>query len=470
MVFSSLPFLCIFLPFVFIGHLLLPNIGAKNALLIVASLLFYAYGEPVYVLLMLLSTVLNWGFGCVLGSLSETRARRYVLVAAVIANLLFLGLFKYSAMFLENLNGLFSLGIPVPNIALPIGISFYTFQALSYIIDVYRDQVAPQRNYARVLLYISFFPQLIAGPIVKYHDIEEQLVKRSANVQDIAEGLRRFCVGLGKKVLIANTLGLTVDTIYAAPLSSINIAVAWLAGLAYILQIYFDFSAYSDMAIGMARMFGFRFKENFNYPYASTSIKEFWRRWHISLSTWFKEYLYIPLGGNRYGRGRTVINKLIVFFLCGLWHGAAWTFVVWGLIHGLFLLLEEYLPVHKLPKILGWLYTLFVVTLAFVVFRADSFAQGGFFIQQMLLGFHFEYACNQLFVAQLNPIFIAVFLIACVASQPCTVFVREKVEQAPSSIQSLAQAASYVCALIILVLSMLSLASGSYNPFIYFRF
>lgn len=405
-----------------------------------------------------------------LAAARKARARKLILAFAVVINLSFLGIFKYADMVVENLDALLSLSLPKPEIALPIGISFYTFQALSYIIDVYRGQVTAQRSYPRVLLYISFFPQLIAGPIVKYHDIEQQLTERHATSNDIACGLRRFCVGLGKKVLIANTMGVTVDALFSAPDSSINIAVAWLAAIAYVLQIYFDFSGYSDMAIGMARIFGFHFKENFNYPYASTSIKEFWRRWHISLSTWFKEYLYIPLGGNRCGRIRTVSNKLIVFFLCGLWHGAAWTFVVWGLIHGFFLLLEEYLPIRKLPKALGWIYTMMVVTVAFVLFRADTFAQGWLFISQMFTGFHFEYACSQLALAQLNPVFICTLFISFVAALPVKQLLKEKILLQPARAISTARSASFAGAFIALFLSMLALSSGSYNPFIYFRF
>ncbi len=465
MVFSSLTFLCIFLPLVFLGHTLLPSMRLKNGLLIVASLLFYAYGEPIYVLLMFASTVANWAFGRALGSSEDKQKRRIILGAAVVLNLAFLAVFKYASMFVMNINAILPLALPDPQIALPIGISFYTFQAMSYIIDVYRGQVQAQKSYPRVLLYISFFPQLIAGPIVKYHDIENQLVERHATLEDIALGLRRFCVGLAKKVLIANTMAVTVDSLFSADPSSVNVLVAWLAAIAYVLQIYFDFSGYSDMAIGMARMFGFHFKENFCYPYAATSIKEFWRRWHISLSTWFKEYLYIPLGGNRHGRFRTVFNKLIVFFLCGLWHGAAWTFVVWGLIHGFFLLLEEYIPIRKLPKPLGWLYTLLVVTVAFVLFRADTFAQGGLFIQQMFSGFHFEYASTALFMRQLNPVFVVTLFVALFAALPIAPCLKERFGERHEL-----RVVSFVASLVLLGVCILALSGGGYNPFIYFRF
>ena len=456
MVFSSLTFLCIFLPVVFLAHLAIPNIRAKNALLVVFSLAFYAYGEPVYVLLMVASTIFNWAFGILIGK--EAANRKALLAVAVIANLAFLGVFKYANMFVQTLDDAFALNLPQPEIALPIGISFYTFQAMSYVIDVYRKQVKYQKSYFKVLLYISFFPQLIAGPIVKYHDIERELAKRKASIEDIALGMRRFIVGLSKKVLIANTMGACVDSIFDTGLSDVNIAVAWLIALSYLLQIYFDFSGYSDMAIGMARMFGFHFKENFDHPYTSSSVKEFWRRWHISLSTWFKEYVYIPLGGNRKGKLRAVTNKLVVFFLCGLWHGAAWTFVVWGLIHGFFLLLEEYLPINKLPKPIGIIYTLFVITIAFVLFRAENFSQAASIVTQMFTGFHFETACMQVFMENLTPVFIITFISGIVASTN----IASKI--------NINTNLSYVLSFALLFLCICSLSTGSYNPFIYFRF
>ena len=482
MVFSSLTFLCVFLPVVFLLHLVLPGMRAKNALLIVASLLFYAYGEPVYVLLMIGSTLVNWALGRAIGPApaeaaeagsGATRtpgARKALLAVAVVANLGMLGVFKYAGMLVSTVSGAFSLGLPGVEIALPIGISFYTFQALSYVIDVYRGDAEPQRSYPRVLLFISFFPQLIAGPIIKYHDIEAQLASRRAGAEDVALGLRRFAVGLAKKVLIANTMAVAADSVFAAPLANVNAAGAWIAALAYLMQIYFDFSGYSDMAIGMARMFGFRFKENFDHPYASTSVKTFWRRWHISLSTWFKEYLYIPLGGNRKGRPRAVLNKLVVFFLCGLWHGASWTFVVWGLIHGLFLLFEEYVPVKRLPKGAGLVYTLLVVTVAFVLFRADTFEQGGWFIAQMFTGFHFEYGCVELAVRQLTPLFIATFVVACVAASPAGPRISAAIEARGGQTAARLRVASYVGALVLIAACLLALSGGGYNPFIYFRF
>ena len=470
MVFSSLAFICVFLPAVFLLHQAIPWFKGKNALLIVASLLFYAYGEPVFIVLMAVSTLFNWVFGLLIGKSNTSGIRRGWVATAVVVNLAFLGTFKYAGMAIGTLNGLTGLGLPDPQIALPIGISFYTFQAMSYVIDVYREDVEAQRSYPKVLLYIAFFPQLIAGPIVKYHDVEAQLSERHASLSDIAAGFRRFCIGLGKKVLIANTMAVAVDSIYAAQLDHINIVVAWIAALAYLMQIYFDFSGYSDMAIGMARMFGFKYQENFKYPYTSPTVQVFWRRWHISLSTWFRQYVYYPLGGNRKGRPRTVLNKLAIFFLCGLWHGASWTFVVWGLIHGFFLLLEEYLPIRKLPKPIGIVYTLLVVTVAFVLFRSDSFAQGGAIIAQMFTGWHFEYACVELSMRQLNPLFITTFIIAVVAAAPIKGAIEKKIETASDSTTLVLELASYVLAIALLVLSLLALSGGGYNPFIYFRF
>ena len=470
MVFSSLAFICVFLPAVFLLHQLIPGFKGKNALLIVASLLFYAYGEPVFIVLMIVSTLFNWLFGLLIGKTASHKARKGWVAAAVVVNLAFLGTFKYASMAVATVNGIAGLAIPDPSIALPIGISFYTFQAMSYVIDVYRGDVEAQSSYPKVLLYIAFFPQLIAGPIVKYHDVEAQLSERHASLADIAAGFRRFCIGLGKKVLIANTMAVAVDSIYAAQLDHVNIAVAWIAALAYLMQIYFDFSGYSDMAIGMARMFGFTYQENFKYPYASPTVQVFWRRWHISLSTWFRQYVYFPLGGNRKGRPRTVLNKLAIFFLCGLWHGASWTFVVWGLIHGFFLLLEEYLSIRKLPKPVGIAYTLLVVTVAFVLFRADSFAQGGTIIAQMFTGWHFEYACVELAMRQLTPLFVATFAVAIVAATPVKGAIERKIEALPESTAAAFEVASYVFAFALLVLSMLALSGGGYNPFIYFRF
>ena len=468
MVFSSMTFLCVFLPVVFLLYSVLPSIPVKNGLLIIASLLFYAYGEPKYVLLMIFSIVMNYLFGRLLDSENE-RLRRMIVGLAVCVNLALLFVFKYLDMVLKTVNQISHSSIPMANLALPIGISFFTFQALSYVIDVYRRDVEAEKNLFHVMLYISFFPQLIAGPIVKYHDIQEQIRSRKTDSGEIAAGMRRFILGLAKKVLISNVMAVTADALFAAPMGEMNILSAWTAAIAYLFQIYFDFSGYSDMAIGMGRIFGFTFQENFRYPYISQSIQEFWRRWHISLSTWFKEYLYIPLGGNRKGKVRTCVNKLIVFFSTGLWHGADWTFVIWGLWHGMFMLLEEVIPVKKLPRLLRHVYTLLVVVIGFVMFRADTFTQGIQITGKMFAGWSFQASQMNLFLQQMTPLFILTVIIAVIACMPVLKWVKEWGETIQPC-RKVMEPLGYLMSLILLVLCILSLSSGTYNPFIYFRF
>ena len=474
MVFSSLTFLCIFLPAVFIIYSLVPNLRFRNALLIIASLVFYAYGEPVYVLLMIFSSVLN--YICALFVRTGRGKNKAVLIIAVVINLAILGVFKYTGFLVGTVNNLFSLSIPVPEIALPVGISFFTFQALSYVIDVYRGDARVQKNYFSVLLYITFFPQLIAGPIVKYRDIDEQIMNRSQSIEKIARGLRRFICGLGKKVLIANTMGQTADIIFNSDVSALSLPTAWLGAVAYLFQIYYDFCGYSDMAIGLGLMFGFEFKENFMYPYGAVSIQDFWRRWHISLSTWFKEYLYIPLGGNRKGMARTYLNKMIVFFCTGLWHGASWTFVLWGIYHGLFLLLEGAVPaIKKLPRVIAHIYTLLVVTVGFVLFRADTIGQGFTVIGKMFAGFNFTDSSLSLALTQLTPWFILMLvaaIIGCAPIRPLADKLRANLygEAELSTGMKVVQITLYALAFVLLFWCMIRLSATSYNPFIYFRF
>lgn len=471
MVFSSLVFLCVFLPVTFLLALVVRNITVQNWLLIAASLLFYAYGEPIYVLLMIGTSAFTYLMARLIGVVRPSR-RKLVCVISVVACLGSLGLFKYADWIVLTINGLIGADIiPAPQLALPIGISFYTFQALSYTVDVYRKDVPAQTSFSRVLLYISFFPQLIAGPIIRYHDVDEQLGDRRITFAGVQTGLKRFCVGLAKKVLIADVMAKCADAIFAMDPSGLNMPLAWIGALAYLLQIYFDFSGYSDMAIGMARMFGFTYKENFNYPYISTSIKEFWRRWHISLSTWLKEYLYIPLGGNRKGRPRTVLNKILVFVCCGLWHGAAWTFLVWGLIHGLFLLIEEYAPVHKLPKPLGWLYCMLVVTLAFVLFRADTLEQGVAVLSAMFTGgFSWQAASWVTWCAQTTPLFWFTFIVGIVAAFPWLPALKERLLSLPRARRCWVGVVTDIICVLLFVICLLTLAGGAYSPFIYFRF
>lgn len=470
MVFSSLLFVCLFLPAVLILHTAVKNLKVKNGLLLLASLLFYTYGEPIYILLMLFSTFLNYAFALLISK----KNKKVFLISAVIANLVILCIFKYSGFFLTTLNGIFGISLPVPDIPLPIGISFFTFQALSYVIDVYREEVEVQKNYGKLLLYISFFPQLIAGPIVRYKDIAREIDNRSADIKDIAFGLRRFIAGLGKKVLISNTMAIAVDFIFGLDTDNLNIISAWVGAVAYIMQIYFDFSGYSDMAIGLGKMFGFHFKENFNYPYIATTMQDFWRRWHISLSSFFRDYVYIPLGGNRKGRFKTVLNKITVFFLTGLWHGANWTFIVWGLFHGFFLLLEEFIPkIKKLPKFILHIYTLVAVTVGFVVFRADTIGQAVKFIMKMFGGFNFSSEVMSFAVQPLTPFFavmLAVAVICCGTFGKFSGFVKklENTENLTKK-ENAIQIGSFVLSFILLAWCIIRLAGGSYNPFIYFR-
>lgn len=471
MVFSSLTFLCVFLPVVFLLALAIRNIRWQNVMLMVASLLFYAYGEPAYVVLMIVISVMSYVFGRAIGATEVPSRRKLYAGIAILVALACLGIFKYGEWFTGMLGQLIDESMAIAGIALPVGISFYTFQAISYIIDVYRRDVPPQRNLLHVVLYISFFPQLIAGPIIRYHDVDQQLAHRTITWEGVSVGLKRFIVGLAKKVLIADVLAVAVDAIFGAELGDVTAPAAWLAAFAYLLQIYFDFSAYSDMAIGIARMFGFTYLENFNYPFTSTSIQEFWRKWHISLSTWFREYLYIPLGGNRKGRPRTVFNKFMIFFCCGLWHGAAWTFVVWGLIHGFFLLLEEYLPIRKLPKPVGWVYAMLVVMLAFVLFRADTFEQGLHFLGQMFVGWGpLTSDAQVLLMGQLTPLFLFTLVLGAIGSFPWLPKLKERLATLSVPAQRRADALASVACLGLLVLCLVTLAGGAYSPFIYFRF
>ena len=472
MVFSSIAFLCVFLPIVILLYYLLPKLQMKNALLIIVSLLFYAYGEPVYVLLMIFSTIANYIFGLFLNTESK-RKRKIVMVFTFIVNIGLLLVFKYTDMILETVNQIFQTNLPMQKLSLPIGISFFTFQAMSYVIDVYRGEVKAQKNYFNIVLYVSFFPQLIAGPIVRYYDIQEQVVSRKADVKEIAEGFRRFIIGLSKKVLISNTVAMAVDKVFDAHTDQLSVLSVWIGAIAYLIQLYFDFSGYSDMAIGLGHMFGFRFLENFNYPYISSSIKEFWSRWHISLSTWFKEYLYIPLGGNRKGKLRTGMNKMIVFFSTGLWHGASWTFVLWGLWHGIFLLLEDIFPLKKIPRFIRHIYTMLVVCLGFVIFRAETLASGLLMIKKMFsfgeISGGLSLTQIQLTVNQMNPLFITMLLLGIVGSLPLLPIFETKIQKNRNSSQ-LMTGFTYLGSFILLVLCMLNLSSNTYNPFIYFRF
>lgn len=462
MVFSSPVFVFILLPIVFLLNLLV-NKKFSNILLLIFSLIFYAWGEPVYVFLMLFSGLFNYWMTRWMDDYKNIR--KPILITIVLVNLLMLGMFKYLDFLILNINSIFQTELPLANLPLPIGISFYTFQVLSYVIDVYRNQTKVQRNFISLLLYITFFPQLIAGPIVKYRDIAQQIVDRRVNLSNVYQGLQRFIIGLAKKLLIANSMAVVVDTLFALDAQNISTSVAWLGAIAYVFQIYFDFSGYSDMAIGLGELFGFHFKENFNYPYSATSMQDFWHRWHISLSTWFKMYVYIPLGGNRKGKTRAIANRVFVFFLTGLWHGASWTFVVWGLYHGLFLLLEQtVLKTHKWPKLVARVYMLLVVTIGFVLFRADNFSYAASWIQSMFsLTSSSTSAIVALETIASSRTWITI-LLAALGSTPWLTAVLSKA----SLKQKETMMSVFTFAL--WVLCILTLATDSYNPFIYFRF
>lgn len=468
MTFSSVVFLFIFLPITFVLYCICANDTVRNVLLVVASLLFYAFGEPMAVFIMIISVVCNYLLG---RAASGEKHDKLAVVSAVILNIGLLIVFKYLGFLTETFNAVTSLNLPVPEIRLPIGISFFTFQGLSYVIDIYRDKKMVQKSFLYVFLYISFFPQLIAGPIVKYHDIESQLKKRDFNAERVSKGICRFIVGLGKKVLISNQMGLVADMVYGASVDSISCFTAWLGALCYMFQIFFDFSGYSDMAIGLGCIFGFDFKENFNYPFVSASMRDFWRRWHISLSTWFKEYVYIPLGGNRKGKARANLNRSIVFFLTGLWHGANLTFIVWGLMHGAFLLLEGtgMIPVDKKWfKPFGHIYALIVALITFVIFRADNLSQGFGIIAAMFSGASGDPAVTAQIVSCLSVLFFIALAFAAVLSTPVVPWIKVKIEKTAAA--PVAEYTAYFVTLCIFALCVLSLVSSEYNPFIYFRF
>ncbi|HZS41823.1 MAG TPA: MBOAT family protein [Polyangia bacterium] len=465
MVFSSSIFLFFFLPIVLAVYYPLPR-ALKNAFLLAASLVFYAAGEGAYVVVMLVSIALNYGFGL---ALRAPRRPKLTLGIAAALNLSILIYFKYAHFLLANL------GVTMQPVHLPIGVSFFTFHALSYLVDIYRRKVEPQRKLIDFALYITLFPQLVAGPIIRYHDVADQFARRTIDRARLAMGIRRFVFGLAKKMLIANTLAVPTDQIFAAPPSELSAGVAWLGVVLYGLQIYFDFSAYSDMAIGLGHMLGFRFLENFNYPYVSRSVTEFWRRWHISLSNWYRDYLYIPLGGNRGSPARTYFNLVTVFFLCGLWHGASWNFIIWGLIHGLFLVIERAGLGERLaraPSVVARAYTLGVVLFGWVFFRAATLGSSAAMVAAMLGASrpHGLYPAR----LYLTPDIVTALIAGVIGSAPILPWLRARRDEWTARFGdgfqigwSLAGVAGVVA---LLAASATLLAAGTYNPFIYFRF
>ncbi|MCI0713117.1 MAG: MBOAT family protein [Chloroflexi bacterium] len=471
MVFSSIIFLLFFLPITLVLYFLSPRV-IKNTTLLVLSLFFYAWGETEYVLLMVISIVVNYALGLLIDRHREQWQSRLSLVASVVFNIGLLAYFKYAGFALDNINQLFSATTSDgSNIHLPIGISFFTFQVMSYVIDVYRGTTPVQRNVLNLGLFISFFPQLIAGPIVRYKDIHEQLTDRRVTIDGFAAGVRRFTIGLGKKVLIANNAAVAADAIFALEPSTIGTNLAWLGVIAYSLQIFFDFSGYSDMAIGMGMMFGFRLPENFNYPYISTSIREFWRRWHMTLSNWFRDYVYVPLGGNRKGTLRTYINLYIVFFLTGLWHGASWTFVIWGLIHGTFMVLERIgleAVLERLWSPIQHVYMLLVVMFTWVFFRAESLDYALDYLWRMV-NFSGDSLQNPL-ALYLNPELQLVIVLGVIFSIPVVQYIENRTADNRIIQDGVVPVLQFATTSVLLFVSLSYLASGSHNPFIYFRF
>ncbi len=489
MVFSSRLFLFVFLPAVLLLYFLVPR-KLRNALLLVASVFFYAWGENIYVGLFLFVIAINFVAGLAIGDSdagADYSRRRLLFVLIIAANLALLAFFKYFNFAVDSWNALTArlgaqaLAVRDPiKVTLPLGISFFIFHALSYQIDLYRGHVRSARNFINFATYVSLFPQLVAGPIVRYVQVAGQLVDRKLSIVLFSEGVRRFVLGLGKKVIIANTLAVPADQIFALPDERVSTGLAWFGVLCYTLQIYFDFSGYSDMAIGLGKMFGFRFLENFNYPYISKSVQEFWRRWHISLSTWFRDYVYIPLGGNRGSTARTYFNLVIVFFLCGLWHGASWTFVVWGLYHGFFLVLERLgvlALVDRLWAPVRHLYALLVVFIGWLIFRAESFSQVGVFLRAMFtlkLAVPGEPPFNHF---SNNHVLLAIAL-GIIGSIPWIPAVGKWMEariQRARGAFAMATAASSEFAVTVFVLgvfllSCMLLSVQTENPFIYFRF
>ena len=469
MVFSSLPFLFFYLPVVLLIYKLTP-LKLRNLFLLLASLFFYGWGEPVYILIMFLSTAVDYTHGMLVERWrSDDRKARLAVASSVFFNLAILVFFKYWDFIAGNVNALTGLNLPIFGIPLPIGISFYTFQTMSYTIDVYRQSAPVQRNVITFGAYVTLFPQLIAGPIIQYKTVAEQLVSRTENLEKFVSGVRRFIVGLAKKVLLANAIGELWDQALAS--QSLTVAGAWLGLAAYAFQIYFDFSGYSDMAIGLGRMLGFEFIENFNYPYISRSVVDFWKRWHISLTTWFREYLYFPLGGNRVPRWKWVRNILIVWLLTGLWHGAAWTFVLWGLWFCLLLLGEKFLwgkYLEKLPSLIRWAYAMFAVILSWVLFRSVDLGQawaylGAMFGQTTGLA---QDGQTLYYLLQFWP----EWALALIAFLPVKRWAQSWLEARGSAGQAAALWVPRVLALGLLALSYLELVTGSFNPFIYFQF
>lgn len=465
MVFSSIPFLFFFFPLFLILYYIVP-FKIKNYILLIFSLVFYAWGEPVYIILMIFSSFINYLAGLLIDKSNNKNKRKVILVVSVIINLLILGFFKYVDFFIEIVNGITGFNIGQLELGLPIGISFFTFQAMSYVIDVYRKEVVHEKNFFIFMTYISMFPQLIAGPIVRYETVSKELYDREINLNNFSMGLKRFMIGLFKKVLIANNVGYLFSVISQS--GDLSVLLAWLGIIAFTIQIYFDFSGYSDMAIGMGKMLGFNYLENFNYPYIAKSITDFWRRWHISLSTFFRDYVYIPLGGSRVGKYKHIRNIMIVWMLTGLWHGASYNFILWGVYYGILLILEKKVfnkLLDKLPNFLKHIYALFFIVVGWLIFAFDDmsellrYAKTMFFMNGDFINQEFIYYFKNYFI---------ILLIASVFSTPIYKNINKFINN--NKCVCLKSIITIIIYVVLFIITIAYLVSDTYNPFLYFRF
>lgn len=469
MLFPSEIFLFVFLPVVLFVYyaLLRKNIVLKNIFLLAASLFFYAWGEPKHVKLMIITILLNWLFGILVDSFRDNKIlSRAIMVFMVAVNLMILGWFKYSAFVVDQTNIIFHTNFEVPDVKLPIGISFFTFQAMSYVIDVYRGKGKVQKNPLWVGLYISLFPQLIAGPIVRYETIADQIQNRKENLDDFTSGVTRFCIGLGKKVLIANNVAVVADHAFELLINGAfeaSVAMAWLGAISYTLQIFFDFSAYSDMAIGLGKMFGFHFEENFNYPYISKTVSEFWRRWHMSLQTWFRDYVYFPLGGSRVSKPRMVFNMFVVWALTGIWHGANWTFLAWGLLYFVLLTFEKLSGLSKKNYWWGHIYTMVFVIIGWVIFKSVDLQSAYVYVKAMF-GFGAKGIIDKSVWAYISQYWIF-YVFALIGCAPVAPWIDKKLNK--NKVWNVVYAA---IVMVVLVVSASYIINNAYNPFIYFNF
>ena len=456
MIFSSLTFIFIFLPIFLLIYYLVPN-KIKNLIILLFSLIFYAWGEPIYILLLLLSSIVDFSNGYFINKNKGNRKKQKVfLIISIIVNLSLLGIFKYTNFIISNLN-LFGLNISNPDIALPLGISFFTFQTMSYSIDVYRGNIKYEKNFINFMTYVCMFPQLVAGPIVRYSEIGKELNKREHSFNNFSLGMFRFLTGLFKKVLIANTMGV-IFSLATNNVSNISLTTAWIGAISFSFQIFFDFSGYSDMAIGLGKMLGFSYPENFNYPYIAKNITGFWRRWHMTLSGWFKDYLYIPLGGNRVKVKRHILNLFLVWFLTGLWHGASWNFVLWGLYFFILLTLEKYIINKiKIPNVLGHMITIFLIIISWVIFAFDDLSIMTTYLSKMFINTNLIDSSSLFFIKN----YFLIFIISIILSTPIIKNIKMKKYYKPFII---------ILYIVLFILTISYLVSDAYNPFLYFRF